>query len=171
MFDDDADTFQREHDVAGSEEVLAGDVQRVRIVGGLIFPEAVWNARMVWQDGVPMLPFYRGAVKIANAAGAHIIPVVTEYTPDRVCHVQICGSFDYSGFGDDADAATASLREEMGQVKQQLRDKHGPVTEEDFMAMRAQWRQALPGWHPTTEVTFIQGYKHDPQSYRDWFLK
>ena len=127
------------------EAAQASAVAKLRSgIDVLIFPEAVWMPRYSWIDGLPMLPFYQGTVNIARSAQAHLVPVVTEYTADHVCHVTFCESFDYDRFGDDSIAATAELRASMAAVKQAMREVWGPSDEAAFMALRADWRKALP---------------------------
>lgn len=158
---------------AKASRVRAQDTAIAKLRAGvdvLIFPEAVWNARPTWIDGLPMLPLYRGVIAIARAAGAHVIPVVTEYTPDHVCHVNVGESFAYDRFGDDTTAAADALRETMGRTKLALRERYGPISEAAFLDMRTAWRKAYPKWDPNREVTFIQGYNRDPELVKQWFL-
>jgi len=134
----------------------------------LIFPEAVWMPRLYWADGRPMLPFFRGAVTIAREAGAPLVPIVTEFTPDRVCHVHIGEPFEYGPYADDT-LATHALRCQMAATKQALRNGCGGMTEETYLAMRARWRKAYPQWDPDREMTFVRGYRADPAGVSAWF--
>jgi len=152
---------RRAHDEAVTKLRAGNDV--------LIFPEAVWNPVLTWTDGLPMLPFFKGVVTIARDAGAHIVPIVTEYTPDKVCHVRVCDPFADDPVTDPV-AATDALRAAMAATKQDLRFRHGPMGVNAYMEMRARWRKAYPQWDPEREVKFVQGYTRDPGAIRARFF-
>lgn len=165
---------RRNNELAKATRIAAQRLAVDKLRAGLdvvIFPEAVWNTRLTWIDGKPMLPFYRGVVSIAQSADAHIVPIILEYTADKTCHVNIGPSFDYEPFGDDSITATNALREVMASTKLALRERLTPISEEEFVSMRTKWRAtSLIDWDPNSEVCFVQGYKRNPETIREWFL-
>jgi lauroyl/myristoyl acyltransferase len=137
----------------------------------LIFPEGVWTPRLTWIDGKALLPFHRGAIFIARFAAAQVVPVVTEYLPDKTCYVNLGAPFDYTRFGNDAGAATDALREVMSQTKQSMRSRLNPTTDEAFVAMRDEWRTANAAFDAGQEVRLVHGSEQNAAQFEQWFLR
>ena len=77
----------------------------------LVFPEGTWNL----SPAKPMLPMRWGAVSMAKAAGAPIVPLALEYAPG-VCRALVGEALTVSPDASDATACEA-LRDSMATLR------------------------------------------------------
>lgn len=79
--------------------------------GILIFPEGTWNLT----ESIPMLPIYRGGVKLAIDTGKPIITIAMEYV-DKNCYVMF-GEKIYVSLNEDCNEVTTKVRDRFATLR------------------------------------------------------
>jgi len=77
----------------------------------LIFPEGTWNLT----ESIPMLPIYRGGVKLAIDTGKPIITIAMEYV-DKNCYVMF-GEKIYVSLNEDCNEVTTKVRDRFATLR------------------------------------------------------
>ncbi|MDR0957486.1 MAG: 1-acyl-sn-glycerol-3-phosphate acyltransferase [Candidatus Nomurabacteria bacterium] len=138
-----------------------------------MYPEATWTPDYNYDENgenVSLLPFKRGAARIAQKAGAIIKPLVTEYSLQDgkpKCDYTWGGEFQTQEYSSDIVAVDA-LRQIMMNKKDILRDKiYGGLSERErilaFSERQAYDKKMYPFLNPMEEMRVSLLYKFNPE--------